>query len=164
MTGASAAPAVTFSQAGGTFVTPFSLQLSAPASAAIYYTINGTVPTQNSLLYQSGISIGGSTQIRARAFVPGLMPGDIQSETFLQLDAGLAATNSNLPAIIIYNFGAGDVQDATDQLANISIYEPQNGVTRPDQCADDGFPRGHSPAWLFHAHQPEAILFGEFLG
>ena len=129
MTGASAAPAVTFSQAGGTFVTPFSLQLSAPASAAIYYTINGTVPTQNSLLYQSGISISGSTQIRARTFVPGLMPGAIQSETFLQLDAGLAATNSNLPAIIIYNFASGAVQQATDQVANITIYEPQNGVT-----------------------------------
>jgi hypothetical protein len=129
MTGTTAAPAVIFSQGGGTFVTAFSVQLSAPGSAAIYYTTDGTVPTQSSTLYQSPIPITQTTRIRARAFVPGLMPGDIGSQTFLQLDAGLAQTNSNLPAIIIYNFGAGDVPQAADQIANISVYEPQNGVT-----------------------------------
>jgi len=129
MTGATAGPAATFSQAGGTFVTPFNLQLSAPPNAAIYYTTNGSAPTQNSLLYQSVIAIGGSMQIRARAYEPGLMPGAIQSQTFLQLDAGLAKTNSDLPAIIIYNFASGPVQEPTNQIANISIYEPVNGVT-----------------------------------
>ncbi len=129
MTGATAGSAVTFSQAGGTFVTPFNVQLSAPGSAAIYYTTNGSIPTENSLLYQSAITIGSSTLIRARAFATGLMPGAIGSETFLQLDAGLAKTNSNLPAIIIYNFASGAIQQATDQVANISIYEPVNGVT-----------------------------------
>ncbi len=129
MTGATAAPAVTFSQGGGTFVTAFNLQLTASGGAAIYFTTNGTIPTQNSTLYQAPIAITQTSWIRARAFVPGLMPGAIGSETFLQLDAGLAQTNSNLPAIVIYNFGAGDVQDATDQLANISFYEPQNGAT-----------------------------------
>ncbi len=129
MTGATAAPAVTFSQTGGTFVAPFSLQLSAPANAVIYYTTNGVVPTQSSLLYESAIPISQSRQIRARAFVPGLLPGAIHSETYLQLDAGLALTNSDLPAIVIYNFGAGLVQQATNQSVNISIYEPQAGVT-----------------------------------
>ena len=129
MTGATAAPAVIFSQVGGTFVTPVSLQLSAPGDAAIYYTTNGAVPTQSSALYQSPITISQSTQVRARTYADGFMPGAIGSETFLQLDAGLAQTNSNLPAIIIYNFASGAVQDATDQLASVSFYEPQSGVT-----------------------------------
>jgi hypothetical protein len=129
MSGATAASAVTFSQTGGTFTTAFSLQLSAATNAAIYYTVNGSVPTRNSLLYQSAITISQSQQIRARTFAPGLMPGAIHSETFLQLDAGLKLTNSDLPAIVIYNFAAGGVQQAVKQMVNISIYEPQNGGT-----------------------------------
>lgn len=129
MTGDTAAPAVTFSQTGATFMSAFNLQLSTPSNAVIYYTTNGTVPTQNSLLYQSPLVINRSQQVRARAFVDGLMPGAIHSETFLQLDNSLVQTNSDLPAIIIYNFGAGSIQQATNQIANISIYEPQNGVT-----------------------------------
>ena len=34
-----------------------------------------------------------------------------------------------MPAIVIYNFGAGDVPIDVDQFANLAIYEPQNGVT-----------------------------------
>jgi CotH protein/chitobiase/beta-hexosaminidase-like protein/lamin tail-like protein/Ig-like domain-containing protein len=132
MSGATAAPTVTFSRAGGTFATPFSVELSAPPGAVIYYSTNGTVPTQISLLYQSSISVTQSQQIRARAFVPGLMPGAIHSETYLQLDAGpvgLTGRRSDLPAVVIYNFGAGSVLEASKQMANISIYEPQGGVT-----------------------------------
>jgi hypothetical protein len=129
MTGVNAAPGTIFSQTGATFSTAFSLELSSGAGAAIYYTTNGTIPTQNSVLYQAPIPITCSTQVRARAFVPGLMPGAIHSETYLQLDPALAATNSTLPAIVLYTFGAGAVQLVTTEMANVSIYEPQNGVT-----------------------------------
>ena len=129
MTGATAAPGVTFSQSGSTFQSSFGLTLSSGAGATIYYTTNGTVPTQNSLVYQTGITIDHSMQVRARAFVPGLMPGAIHSETYLQMASDLALTNSTLPAIIIYNFNAGPAQAFSNQMANVSIYEPQNGAT-----------------------------------
>ena len=127
--GATAAPKTTFSQIGRAFSSPFSLVLSSGPDAAIYYTTNGSMPTENSLLYQTPISIARSMQVRARAYVAGLMPGAIHGETYLQLNDDLAATSSSLPAIVVYNFAAGEVQEATDQVANISIYEPQNGVT-----------------------------------
>jgi hypothetical protein len=129
MSGVTAAPGMVFSQTGRAFSTPFALELSSGAGAAIYYTTNGGMPTQNSLLYQAPISIDHSMQVRARAFVPGLMPGVIHSETYLQLNNDVAMTNSALPAIVVYNFAAGDVRSNVDQVANISIYEPQNGVT-----------------------------------
>lgn len=129
MTGATAAPEISFSQTGATFSTSFGLVLSSAAGASIYYTTDGTVPTQSSPLYQAPILIDHSMQVRARAFAPGLMPGAIHTETFLQLDPALAATNSTLPAIVLYNFAAGPVQKSVDESANVSIYEPQNGIT-----------------------------------
>ncbi|HVU27514.1 MAG TPA: CotH kinase family protein [Verrucomicrobiae bacterium] len=124
--------AVNFSQSGGTFVNSFNLQLSATnANAVIYYTLDGSAPTEDSSVYSGAIPITGSVQVRARAFddANGLMPGPLHSESYIQLDSGLLNTTSDLPAIVIYNFGAGSVPQDDDQFANISIYEPQNGVT-----------------------------------
>ncbi|HTR41608.1 MAG TPA: CotH kinase family protein [Pseudomonadales bacterium] len=130
MEGVNFSAPVQFSRAGGTFTAAFSLQLTTTnANAAIRYTLNGTAPTGSSPLYTSPLNISSSVQVRARSFTAGFMPGPPHSEAYLQLDASLFKTNSNLPAIIIYNFNAGAVSQDTDQLAYISIYEPQNGVT-----------------------------------
>ena len=130
MGGTNAAPAVTFSQAGETFISPFSLQLTTLSNAVIHYTLDGTAPTTDSTIYTAALPISSSMQVRARAFLPGLMPGELHSETYLQLDANLAKTNSNLPAIVIYNFNSGDVPTDNDQFVNMAFYEPQNGVLR----------------------------------
>ena len=133
-TGTNFSPAVIFSQTGGTFLTAFSLQLSTVSNnAAIYYTTNNTVPTTDSLKYSAPFSVANSQQVRARAFGAGLQPGPVHSETYLKLDSSLAKTNSNLPAIVLYNFGQSsipvdDTYGATDQFVNVSIYEPANGV------------------------------------
>ena len=126
---------VEFFRTGGTFVTSFNLQLSTTnANSVIHYTLNGTPPTSDSAIYTSPISITGSVQVRARSFTSGLMPGPLHSESYIQLDSSLVKTNSNLPAIVLYNFNAGsvpldDTVGATDQFVNLSIYEPQNGIT-----------------------------------
>jgi hypothetical protein len=128
--GTNFSPPVEFSKAGGTFVTTFPLQLStANSNAVIYYTTDGSSPTIDSTVYTGPLSISGSVQVRARAFENGLMPGPLHSESYIQLNATLAKTNSNLPAVIIYNFAGGAVPEESDQFANISIYEPTNGVT-----------------------------------
>jgi hypothetical protein len=57
------------------------------------------------------------------------MPGPLHSESYIQIDSDLLDTTSDLPAIVIYNFGAGSVPQSSDQFANISIYEPADGVT-----------------------------------
>jgi hypothetical protein len=133
LSGTNFAPAVTFSRAGGTFSTSFALQLLAPGgTTVIHYTLDGTVPTQDSAVYTAPLSITSSVQVRARAFDSGgaLMPGPVSSETYLQLNSGLAPIGSSLPAIVIYNFGAGSVPQDLDQFANVALYEPQGGVTR----------------------------------
>src|ERR1039458_2973102 len=132
--GTNFSPAVQFSRTGGTFVAMFNLLLSVSNSAVIHYTLDGTTPTSNSAVYSNTIPITSSVQVRARAFGTGLMPGPVHSETFLQLDSGLSRTNSNLPAIVLYNFGAAsiptdDTYGSTNQFVNVSIYEPVHGIT-----------------------------------
>ena len=132
ISGANFTSEVEFSRTGGTFVSAFNLQLSTEdAEAVIYYTLDGSAPTDDSAVYTGPIPITGSVQVRARAFdhAHGMMPGALHSESYIQLDSGLLNTASDLPAIVIYNFGAGSVPQDNDQFANLSVYEPVNGVT-----------------------------------
>ena len=129
--GAGFAPEVQFSRAGGTFLSAFALGLSTTSSnATIHYTLDGTAPTETSLLYTNPITVSVPVQVRARTFAPGLFPGLLHSESYLLLNTSLAATNSDLPAVVIFNFNGGAVPVNTRQFANFSFYEPQGGVTR----------------------------------
>jgi hypothetical protein len=133
--GTNFSPAVEFSRAGGTFVTSFALQLSTSGTnSVIYYTLDGSAPTEDSATYTTPIPITGSVQVRARSFTDGLMPGPLHSESYVQLDSSVFSVISSLPAIVIYNFSAGsvpfdDTVGATDQFVNMSLFEPQNGIT-----------------------------------
>lgn len=131
--GAGFTPEPAFSQAGGTFLNPFSLSVTAGVSnAVIRYTLDGTVPTDVSPVRAGPLAISATVQVRARAFAPGLLPGPIHSESYIQITTDVAKIASDLPALIIYNFGAGvpsTVEGAPDQFASFSFYEPVNGKT-----------------------------------
>jgi hypothetical protein len=155
--GAGFTPEPEFSQAGGTFVTPFSLGVSVPVSGAVIrYTLNGTVPTDVSPILAGPLAITNSVQVRARAFAPGLLPGPMHSESYIQITTEVANITSDLPAVIIYNFGAGAVPifpGDPEQFANFSFYEPVNGTTfltnSPTLSSRGGFHvRGSSTRYL----------------
>ncbi len=122
-----------FSRTGGTFVNPFSLTISdGTSNAVLHYTLDGSMPTDVSPVLTGPLTISSTVQVRARAFAPGLLPGLIHSESYIQVTPQIAATASSLPALIIYNFGAGapsDNEGVPDQFANFSFYEPSNGTT-----------------------------------
>jgi hypothetical protein len=126
-------PEPVFSQVGGTFVNPFSLSVSDGVSnAVIRYTLDGAVPTDVSPVLAGPLRITNTVQVRTRAFAPGLLPGLMHSESYIQLTPEAANIASDLPALIIYNFGAGvpsDNEGVPDQFANFSFYEPTNGET-----------------------------------
>jgi len=160
-----------FSQPGGTFVAPFNLTITdATANAAIRYTTDGTMPTDQSPILAGPLSINGSVQVRTRAFAVGWLPGPIHSESYIQLGSDVAQQTSDLPAVIIYNFGAG-VPDPTegvpDQFANFSFYEPTNGVTwltnAPTLSARAGF-HVHGSSTRGFAKQAWSVQFWDELG
>jgi hypothetical protein len=146
-----------FSQPGGTFVNPFSLSVSDGVSnAVIRYTLDGTIPTDVSPVLAGPLAITNSVQVRARAFAGGLLPGPMHSESYIQITQDTGNITSDLPAVIIYNFGAGAVPiDPGDpeQFANFSFYEPVNGKTSlsgvPSLSSRGGFHvRGSSTRYL----------------
>ncbi|MGB6220513.1 lamin tail domain-containing protein, partial [Haloferula sp.] len=132
--GAAIATSVQFSATSRTFNTPFDLTLStASTTAAIHYTLDGSLPNATSTLYNSAIPINTTTQVRARSFETGLFNGPVSSASFLHLDNNAAEFTSEIPVIVIETFGQGELPhpDDTDrQAGEIMIFEPNEGVTR----------------------------------
>jgi hypothetical protein len=131
--GQAIADAVQFSVASRTFVSPFNLVLSvaSPATTTIRYTLDGSVPTASSAVYGSPIAISATTRVRARSFKSGLVDGPVCGETFLHLAADAAAFASEIPVVVIDNFGAGEIPDPTNttrQSSQVMIFEPANGL------------------------------------
>src|SRR5262249_14697527 len=79
-------PKVTFSRPSGNFTEPFTLQLTTVATGAVIrYTLDGTLPTVRSMLYEAPLLISNSVPVRARAYQEGLLPGPPHSEAYLRL-------------------------------------------------------------------------------
>lgn len=112
-TTAAGAPAgdVIFSEPTQTFAgasVTVALSTASP-TAQIRYTLNRSEPTASSTLYTGPITVAATTMVRARAFetVPGFAPGLVRSETYVKLGAAAATFRSNLPVVVVDNFGAG---------------------------------------------------------
>ncbi len=125
------AGAVRISRPGGTFIGPFSVELRLPddatANAEIHYTMNGSVPDESSPLYVRQLTITTTTQLRARVFEPGLAVGPIVSETYIALSANVVNFTSNLPLVVLDNFGAGWIPQNSYQPAFMTIFEQVSG-------------------------------------
>ena len=132
--GAAIAGEVHFSESSHAFETAFNLTLSTSStSASIRYTLDGSIPTASSALYSSAIPINTTTRVRARTFQAGLVDGPISSASFILLDLDAAAFSSEIPVVLIENFGQGEIphpDDSGRQTSEVMIFEPNEGVTR----------------------------------
>jgi hypothetical protein len=156
--GSGFAPQVHFSRPSGTFTAPFSLTLSTTTTnAVIRYTLGTNAPTAASTLYTGPIPVNNTIRVRARAFVAGLMPGEIHSENYLYLDpsaSGVIGFSSPLPIVVFHNHGKGDVPYSDPgQLAMIQVFEPKNGrsslTNAPDLAVTSTIHRrGQATRWL----------------
>ncbi|HEU6447934.1 MAG TPA: chitobiase/beta-hexosaminidase C-terminal domain-containing protein [Verrucomicrobiae bacterium] len=64
-------PPPEISPRGGNFEKPVEIILKSEPGAAIHYTVDGTVPTENDLLYEKPIQLAAPTILRAKSFKPG---------------------------------------------------------------------------------------------
>ncbi len=101
---------------GGLFSSSFQVTFQAPAAAGavIRYTLNNTAPSVISPVWTPGsnFTISETTNLRARVYLSGSLPGEIKSLTYLKLDASLTNYNgsgmpfsSHLPIIVFDSFG-----------------------------------------------------------
>jgi hypothetical protein len=105
------APPPQFSLEGGVYTSnSLTVTLTAPAGT-IRYTLDGSVPATNSPTYSSPLQFSANTMIKARVFLPGLLPSDIAAQQYILLDRSLTNFSSNLPLLIIETGGRGIAQD-----------------------------------------------------
>lgn len=136
---------VKFSHQGGILSAQNVRLLTNDADTRIHYTLDSTVPTEESPLYVMPIAITDNTVIRARAFRDRFIPSATQSRTYLvershdiavvtlvtepsnffDIDTGIYSYGSDFDLRIPY-FGANFWQDWERDI-HFSFYEP-NGV------------------------------------
>ncbi len=69
---------------GATFTDTITVTLTDNVTnAAIYYTLDGSFPTPNSLFYSGPFVLTNTALVNARAFAPGMVPSDASFATFL---------------------------------------------------------------------------------
>jgi len=73
---------VTFSQEPGFYSGSQQISISSQNPSDIYYTTDGSYPWSTSILYTQPILIESSSVIRARAYEPDLLPGEVNSATY----------------------------------------------------------------------------------
>ncbi|MFN0067850.1 MAG: CotH kinase family protein, partial [Limisphaerales bacterium] len=123
------APAVRFSVPSSAFVDAFPLALACDDPAAeLRYTLDGTAPGAGSPLYAAPLAITNRVQVRARAYVPGRLPGPVRTEAYLWIAPAMRNVTSDLPILVVDTFGR-TVPDTGDLRAHLWVFEPRGGRT-----------------------------------
>lgn len=101
--------------------------------ATIRYTLDGSEPTDEigeaSEVYTTPLTFTENTRIRARAYLPGSLPGPIRTEAYFRLEEDAAAATSNLPFVLISSFGNGaplDTGSTSRRPMIMAIFEPKD--------------------------------------
>lgn len=131
--GAGFAPEVKFSRPSGTFQSAFPLTLSTDGGNTVirYFLVTNAasaaltnVPNNNSPIYSGPLTISSNLQVRARAFSTqtNIFPSSPITKSYLQLTAGAAAFNSDVPIILLHNFNGGTPPASVDQSAVMMVF------------------------------------------
>ena len=95
------APAIT--PAGGVFTNSVTVSISAANAAAIYYTLDGSVPTTNSILYTGPFTLTNSDIVQAVATAAGQLNSPVNSASFTSgatLGAGAGVSGPYAAAVL----------------------------------------------------------------
>lgn len=118
---------VEFTSSGGFYDSPIQLTLL-QSGTDIYYTDDGSSPTENAHKYIAPFGIDSTTVIRSRSYFPGTMPSRIQTNTYFINE------KTQLPVISIATCPA-------------SLFDPDTGMYEMGPHAGDSFPYFGANFW-----------------
>ena len=125
---------VIFLQSSQSFQASINIELKKPALAdedsRIHYTLDGNIPTESSSIYSSPLRLNNTTIVKARLLHPEGGMGRVASEIYFRLNQNLNSFSSNLPLIVLENYGSGRPSQNDYQTASMAVIEPTNGRTR----------------------------------
>ena len=128
---------VVFSEPSRTFTAPFQVTLSSEfAGEVIRYTTNGTVPGISSPAYSTPLTITNSSQLRARVFGANNAAGPVAMESYLLLASDLVNFSSNLPVVILENWGGGQPGTEANTPGFWAIIEPDGSTNNRSEMGD----------------------------
>ena len=140
---------VVASAESGAFADSVRVELSSSSeTGVILYTLDGSMPNAESAKYNGAIEIRQSRQIRARVLEAGRVLGPTTTKSFVKMDAEVAAYSSDLPVMVIDNFGAGDlpntgwnqtnagIRQLPRQAANLMLFEMDDANVMLESNAD----------------------------
>ncbi len=123
-------PEVQFSMTSRNFLETVEVALSCTErSAVIHFTLDGSLPTSRSPIWRDALTFTNTTQLRARAYQPGLLPSPPRSEVYLRCHTNALEFTSSLPVMILDTLGSDTPTSSQASLAHLSVYEPVNGRT-----------------------------------
>lgn len=131
--GAGFGPEVQFSHPSRPFVSSFQLTLTQPDTNFVlrYFLVTNSasaaltnVPDASSPLYTGPLLISGTVQVRTRTFPKsaGWFPGPPHSETYVQMTPVAYNYSSDVPLVLVHNFGGGTVPALVDQPAVVMFF------------------------------------------
>lgn len=119
---------------GGVFRDMVNVSIVSPdPDAEIYYTLNGTIPSEsNGMVYQQPFSVNSTVYLRAVAISEGKLPSTIAASTFSILHNDLSDFSTNLPLMVVNTLNS-PVEYGEKTLAFMSIIENEvEGRYKPD--------------------------------
>ncbi len=142
-----------FSHVGAAISEPFFLEITAGDGDLIRFTTDRTEPTELSPLYEGPIRIDASMEVRARAFVAGMVPSRTVREVFAMLDADLVDFSSDLPIVVFSSF-SGRIEPVEPGDGHLFIFERSGDgrtrLTQPTEFAGAGFMRSRGSSTALH--------------
>jgi hypothetical protein len=119
---------------GGSFTSSVSVSLATTTSgASIYYTTDGSAPTQSSTLYTGAITLTKSITLRAKAFLSGYNPSSEGSATFSAALFGFSLSNSGNTSITAGSSATNTIGamllSGTSQAVSFSVFALPSGAS-----------------------------------
>jgi len=144
--------AVIFDPPGGGFSEAFELRLRARlAASVVHYTLDGSLPTADSPVYEQPIPMSATTLVRARAVHDsdasdesdesvGTVDFDdspVINQSYVRLAEDARGVDSNLPLIVVHMLGNAPPDGASHEFVSavFAVFEPSEGRARLNQAA-----------------------------
>jgi hypothetical protein len=119
---------VVFEPPSGTFMTAQSVSLSIlGGSGVIYYTLDGSLPSEASPIYEASFEITATTRIRATRGGE----STVSAASYIAVDSELEAFSSNLPIVLLERHGDGPIETESNEqrISSVLFMEPASGRT-----------------------------------